>query len=58
MIAGMAVGGVLCVVLGVLPFVATSAIASAFGSEPGAGQPLLAVRSARRGLHRRRPRGP
>jgi hydrogenase-4 component B len=35
MIAGMTVAGSLCVVLGVLPFVATSTIASAFGFDIG-----------------------
>jgi hydrogenase-4 component B len=35
MVAGMAVAGILCVVLGVLPFVATSAVASAFHLDLG-----------------------
>ena len=35
MLAGMTIAGALCVVLGVLPFVATSAIASAFGFDVG-----------------------
>ena len=35
MLAGMTIAGLLCVVLGVLPFVATSAIASAFGFDVG-----------------------
>ena len=35
MIAGMTIAGSLCVVLGVLPFVATSAISSAFGFDMG-----------------------
>jgi hydrogenase-4 component B len=35
MIAGMTIAGSMCVVLGVLPFVATSAIASAFGFDTG-----------------------
>ncbi len=35
MIAGMTVAGSMCVVLGVLPFVATSAVASAFGFDIG-----------------------
>jgi hydrogenase-4 component B len=35
MLAGMAIAGSLCAVLGVLPFVATSAVASAFGFDAG-----------------------
>jgi len=35
MIAGMTIAGSACVVLGILPFVATSAIASAFGFDMG-----------------------
>jgi hydrogenase-4 component B len=35
MLAGMMIAGSLCVVLGVLPFIATSAIASAFGFDMG-----------------------
>jgi hydrogenase-4 component B len=35
MIAGMTIAGSMCVVLGVLPFVATSAISSAFGFDMG-----------------------
>ena len=35
MVAGMTIAGSLCVVLGILPFVATSAIASAFGFDVG-----------------------
>ena len=35
MLAGMTIAGSLCVVLGVLPFVATSAIATAFGFDMG-----------------------
>ena len=35
MLAGMTLAGSLCVVLGVLPFVATSAVASAFGFDIG-----------------------
>ncbi len=43
MIAGMAVAGALCVMLGVLPFLATSAIASAFHLDLGLISPYSAL---------------
>jgi hydrogenase-4 component B len=45
MLAGMATAGALCLVLGILPFVATSAIASAFSLDTGLISPYSALGS-------------